>query len=373
MRHLLMIMTATCALSATISRAANDGNLEGQMFSLARQIQDTLDSDPRVMGQSLMMEKFDGEGEAAASNFGLQISKMLRDQLASALTENSKFILAGSYHYVTSADPATPNAKVLLVTAQIKNDRGKEMKTISVEINNTDNIFQVLGLTGAAPQDHRADFSKRNQAAQEAREKPSFDTIGTYVTAQRAPQWAMGILKKSTFNGPTSPVAPQNVNGFAFTSIGVGEYYEIELVNHDMSDAVANLTVDGLEVANTFSKDKDQTGQPIHWPGYLVKAGERVVIRGWLYSIDQRVKDNVFSFRVVDLGQGAASALKGRGSIGVITVQFREACEPNSQLSGRSFGETAKGEGLQEKLEAKEIQIGRNVLSTISIRYNRPE
>lgn len=372
MRHLLMIVAAMCGLSATVSRAA-DANLEGQMFSLAQQIQEALKSDPRVMGQSLMLGKFDGEGEAAASNFGLQITKLLRDQLASALSEKSNFTLAGSYHYVTSEDAATPNAKVLLVTAQIKNDRGKEMKAISVEINNTDSIYQILGLTGAAPQDPKASFTKRNEAAQEAQEKPTFGTKGTHVTAKGAPEWAMGILRKATFHGPTSPVAPQNVNGLAFTSIGVGEYYEIELANHDTSDAVANITVDGLEVANTFSMDKDQAGKPIHWPGYLVKAGQRVVIRGWLHTIDQRVKDNVFSFRVVDLGHGAASALKTRGSVGVITVQFREACELGAKLSGRSPGETAKGEGLQEKLEAKEMQIGEIVLSTVSIRYNRPE
>ena len=63
-----------------------------------------------------------------------------------------------------------------------------------------------------------------------------------------------------------------------------------------------------------------------------------MTVRGWLNTIDQSVKDNVYSFRVVELGQGAASALKARGGVGVITVQFREACAPDAKLSGRSVG-----------------------------------
>lgn len=371
---------AVWSWATTGASAATPQSLEGQVFALAQDIREVLMSDPRVMGQSLVLGKFDGEGEAAASNFGQQIARKLGDELANVLVEKSKFTLAGSYHYVTSEDPATPDAKVLLITVQIKDDRGREVKAISVEVNDTDNIYQVLGLTGAAPQVTKQQddsiFQIRNQAAQEALEKPTFDTVGTRVTAKGAPQWAVGVLKKSSFNGATSPVTPQNVKGLAFAPIGVGDHYEIELVNHDMSDAVANVTVDGLEVANTFSTDKGPDGKTIHWPGYLVEKGQTVVIRGWLHTIDQSVKDNVFSFRVVDLGQGAASALKGRGGVGVITVQFREACEPGGTLSGRTFtqpGETGKGEGLQEKLEAKPMQIGQNVLSTVSIRYNRPE
>ncbi len=381
MRAILTIaMLTVCSWTATVASAANTQNLGGQMFSLAKDIQGFMSADDRVKGQKLALGRFDGEGDAAASNFGLQIARQLGSELSAILTEKSKFTLVGSYHYVQSEDAATPNAKILLITVQIKNDRGREIKAISVEVNDTDNIYQVLGLTGAAPQVTKKQddsfFEIRNKAAEEAQQKPTFGTAGTRVTAQGAPQWAVGVLKKSSFDGATSPVPPQNVKGLAFAPIGVGDYYEIELVNHDSSAAVANVTVDGLEVANTFSTDKGPDGKPTHYPGYVIGAGQTFVIRGWLHKIDQTAKDNVFSFRVVDLGQGAASAMRGRGSVGVITVQFREACEPGETLSGRSFtppGETGKGEALQEKLEAKPMQIGENVLSTVSIRYNRPE
>lgn len=128
-----------------------------------------------------------------------------------------------------------------------------------------------------------------------------------------------------------------------------------------------------LDVANTFSVDQNAQGQPIVWPGFLVPKGGTGLLRGWLHTIHPtKDKSNVFSFLITEHGQGAASALKQRGGIGVITVQFREACPPDQKLSGRSFGETTQGEGLEEKFTLQPRVIGKNVLSTVSIRYHVP-
>ncbi len=373
MRHLLMILTAAaCCSVTTLSLAATATNLNGEIQTLAIGIRKALKEHPLIIGRRLALEEIRGSGEARHSNFGLSLETLLKQELADSLDATSRLTLAGTYHYVSSDDPGLAKAMVIRVTLQIQ-EVGKQIVAVTSDINDTDDIRKILGQTGTGPQNPKASFQERNAAAKADQEQPTFDLQGqTRVSAKGAPQWSMGILMKTTFNGSTSPVAPQNVNGLAFTPIGPGDYYEIELVNHDKSDAVASLTVDGLEVANIFSVDRQADGKPIHWPGYFVKAGERIVIRGWQHTINPQAKDNVFAFRVVELGQGAASALKGRGSVGVITVQFREACPPGEKLSGRSFGETAKGEGLQEKQAAKEVQIGANVLSTISIRYNRP-
>ena len=374
MRSVLILLAITiCGMSATNAVAATRTKFDGQMFSLSKQVEDSLASDPRLKGQTVTLGEFPGEGEAKGTNFGLRIEESLRTNLQKVLKAKASFTLAGSYLFVTSEDPATPNAKVLVVTVQIKDARGREVKAISVEINETYGIAQALGLTASIPQMPETTFEERNEQMQKAQEKPAFGTIGgTRVTAVGATKLGMGILKKSTFNGTTNPVAPQSIEGHAFVAIGSGDYYEIELVNLDDIDVVATLTVDGLDVANTFATDKDADGKPMNWPGYLLPAGTSMTVRGWLNTIDQSVKDNVYSFRVVELGQGAASALNARGGVGVVTVQFREACAPDGALRRSVGGETAKGEGLQEKLEAKAVQIGDNVLSTVSIRYNRP-
>ena len=337
-------------------------------------MEDTLASDPRLKGQSITLGEFTGKGEATGTNFGLRIELSIRESLSKILQVKAKFTLDGSYLFVSSEDPATPNARVHVVTARIGDERDREVKLISVEVNDTDGIVQALGLTASIPRTTKTTFEERNQEVQKIQEKPAFGTIGgTRVTAVNANKLGMGILKKSTFNDTTGTVTPKNVGGHAFVAIGPGDYYEIELVNLEDIDVVATVTVDGLDVANTFATDKDSDGKPMNWPGYLLPAGTSMTVRGWLNTIDQSVKDNVYSFRVVELGQGAASALKARGGVGVITVQFREACAPDAKLSARSVGgETAKGEGLQEQMEAKPVQIADNVLSTVSIRYNRP-
>lgn len=375
MRSVFMFLTVTlCGWSASELLAATRTTFEGQIFGLSQQVRESFTSDPRLQMQSVALGVFTGEGDATGTNFGLRIEKSLKENLGDLLKPKARFTLAGSYVFVESEDPATPDAKVLVVTAQIKDDRGREVKPITVEINDIDGITQVLGLTAAIPQTSSTTFEKRNEQLQKVQEKPSFETIGgTRVNAIGAPMFSMGILKKSTFDGPVTAVAPENVEGKAFVAIAPGDYYEIELVNVDKIDVIATLTVDGLDVANTFATDKGSDGIPIRWPGYLIPAGTKVVIRGWLNTINKNVKDNVFSFRVVELGQGAATALKARGGVGVITVQLREACAPGSKLSGRSVGETAKGEGLKENMEARPLQIGDNVLSTVSIRYNRPQ
>ena len=351
-------------------------SLPGMIHALAGDIRTKLNEDPRVMGQRLSLGEFAGEGpEAENSNFGLDLKRQFQDLLKDVLVKRSEYTLTGSYHFVSGEQPDNRKLQVIRIVVLIKRV-GKEVLSFDREVNNSDDITKVLGLTGATAQEHRRppNLQERNDSVKDMVAKPTFDVVDeTRVAGKGHPEWSVGILKKKTFNGAVAAVKPENDEGHAFVDIGIGEYYEIELVNRDKSDAVATINVDGLDVANTFSEDKDASGELIHWPGYLVPAGHRVVIRGWLHTVKPQAKDGVFAFLVAELGHGAASALKARGSVGVVTIQFREAGPPDRPLTKRSFGETAKGEGLEEKLTVKPMTIGDNVLSTVSIRYHRPQ
>lgn len=353
--------------------AATRTTLNGQVFGLANQIKRCLKENPLVEGQSLQLEEFQGPGGSVTTNFGHRIEQLLRAELSDSLSETSRLRLKGNYHFVESEEPMLKDIKILLITAKIVDDRDRELVSLAIEVNDTDNVMQVLGLTGAAPQDTAATFQQRNQSIQVAYTKPTFKIVGqNRVAAEAQPTFSVGLFTKASATGTATPVTPLNVSGLAYVPVNIGQYYEIAISNADSIDVVASITIDGLDVANTFSVDSDSKGNRIKWPGYLIPAGKDVVIRGWLHSINQQSRDNLFSFKVDELGKGAATALKARGSVGVVTVQFREACEPNSRLSKRSIGETARGESLQEKLTARPVQIGENVLSTVSLRYNRP-
>lgn len=362
-----------CLWSST-AQCATRTTLNGQIQSLANQVKKILKEDPRVQNQPLQLAHFTGKGVAASSNFGTRIEKLLREELGEVVKEDAKYALTGGYHFVDSDDPTQKGAKILLITARLENDRGREIVTIDAEVNDSDDIFQILGLTGSAPHNAKATFQERNASARKALSQPTFDIVDkTRVAAPGLPQWSVGILKRAELRSAPVAMAPENVHGLAFIPIEITEYYEIELVNNDKADTVATVSIDGLDAANSFSADKDRDGNLIHWPGYFIPAGGRFVIRGWLHTLDPDAKDNVFAFRVAELGHGAATALAAHGPIGVITVQFREAVPPGAKLSGRSFGETAKGEGLQEKMTPRTVVIGENVLSTVSVRYHRPE
>lgn len=370
----LALVVSANLFSNSMTCAATRMTLNGQVFGLANQIKRNLKENPLVQGQQLQMGVFEGGSQADASNFGLRIENLLRIELTEVLSESARLRLIGSYHFIDSSEPTLKGIKILLITARVTDDRDRELASWSVEVNDTDNVMQVLGLTGAAPLDANASFEQRNQTVQSAQAKPAFKLLeGDRIAAESQPAYSVGLLSKSTATGKTEPVTPQNVAGLAFVPIQIGQYYEITLANSDSSDVVATVTVDGLDVANTFSIDVDSSAKRIQWPGYLVPAGQKVVIRGWLHTLKEHSKENLFSFKIDQLGKGVASLMNTRGSVGVVTVQFREACSPQGRLSGRSFGETSRGEGLEEKLTAKPVQIGENVLSTVSLRYNRPQ
>ncbi len=362
------------SLSITAASAATRTTLNGQMFGLANQIKRALKENPLVEGQQLQLVAFEAAEDTGPSNFGQQIELLLRSELRDSLSTNSALRLSGSYHFVDSSEPNQQHIKILLITARILDQRDRELVSLAVEVNDTDNVMQVLGLTAAAPQDAAATFQQRNQSLQAAHRKPTFKTVsGHLVAAESQPQLAVGLQTKASATGQTKTVAPQDRSGLAFVPVGIGEYYEVILSNTDNIDVVATLTIDGLDVTNTFSIDKDPNGTKILRPGYFVPAGKKVVVRGWLHTTNPKSSENLFSFRVDEFGKSKDSALKPRGTIGIVTVQFREACALDSRLSGRSFGETVRGETLQAKLTVKKVQIGENVLSTVSLRYNRPE
>ncbi len=355
--------------------------LGGQLFALASEVKLAQKMDPRIQGQALTLGTFAPQGrKVRETNFGLRIENELKKLLVAELKDDAKLTLAGSYHFVESESADNPGAGVLVITAQIQDDRGRELTSFTREVNDTDDIRGALGVTGPGTTDPHVKFEERNKKLQQDVAKPQFEVVDTdRVAAAGYPQWSLRILKKSQYDSPTTAVIPQDVKGLAYAPIAISEYYELEIFNNDKSDAVAVVTIDGLDVANTFATDKGANGKSIVWPGYFVPHGVdgkpgRILIRGWLNTIQPtQNKDNVYSFLVKELGQGAASARKHRGAIGVITVQFFEACPPDQHLSGRSFGETAKGEGLEQKYSTKQVLIGDNALSTVSIRYNVPQ
>src|SRR4051812_24873827 len=81
-RMMLLALGVTIALWSSTGMAAVRTTLPGQIHSLAVDVKKSLAEDPRLLNQPLQLGKFDGEGEASATNFGLRIEQILRGELA---------------------------------------------------------------------------------------------------------------------------------------------------------------------------------------------------------------------------------------------------------------------------------------------------
>src|SRR5687767_12270705 len=134
----LICLAVLLANAPGISAAEVRMPLAGQLFALAHEVKIAAKMDPRIQGHPLALGTFTPQGrKVKESNFGLRIENELRKLLVEVLKEEGKLTLAGSYHFVESESADNPGAGVLVVTAQIQDDRGRELTSFSREVNDT--------------------------------------------------------------------------------------------------------------------------------------------------------------------------------------------------------------------------------------------
>jgi hypothetical protein len=375
----MRLLPAVCialALPLTLCNAATAAlrkPLTGQIEALAKDLRDVLTADPKLKGQTVTIGVFSGP-QLPRTNFGQKLRRLLQEKLKDLLREEGAGLtITGRYDYVESETDAPQEdhdtkLQVIRITASIEDKAAREQAKKFVEVNETDDIVEALGLT-VAPDLHGGQKA-RNDAAKKAQEKPTFVVRGrTQVAAAADSPFAVEILVKDKVAAPATLIAPQNQKGQAFADVKPEQFYEIRLHNDADFEAAATVTIDGLDALNTFNKDGRK------YSHYLIPARGAVTVRGWLQTVKPGVKDNVLSFLVTEYGHGAATALKSTGEIGVITVGFHAAWKegdplPPGESGTRSVGrETRPGPGLPENLEVVKRNIGLK-RATVSVRYS---
>ncbi|MCA9051991.1 MAG: hypothetical protein KDA89_24805 [Planctomycetaceae bacterium] len=342
----------------------------GQLTSITLELREIMKADPLLRNRKLRFGKVVNEN-LAESNFELRFEKELRTELADLLESSSDLTLSATYDYVTSDSGDNSGRKVIQISVSVRDSRRRELAKLIREVNNTGDIARILGQTLTPPD--TLNFAERNLAVEHSQDHPSFQTHpqrSTAIIAPGQPRYAVELRKCIGGEGTPKPIEPVSREGSAFVELGLGDTYQVVLLNFDEQfDAVAKLEIDGLDAANTFNTDG------VVYPGYFIpravgrNPGEHIV-SGWLHTV-RKTNDNVFQFVVNELGKGAVGAKNGRSSIGVINVQFFDASEPGEIMRGRKFGETGKGQGMQIDYKLKHVQVGSEPLSIISIRYNR--
>ena len=386
LRHLFMLLgllTAMGCLSCgplVQAVCANepepfDLTLAGQLKAIEMRLRDKMAKDPPLINQKLKFGKVVNEN-LPESSFEFRLESDLKQRLADLLSETSTLTLSASYDYLPAEEGQNAGHKVIQIVLTVKSAERRVLFKEVVEVNNTGDIARVLGQTLAPPDE--VSFKKRNEAVEKAEAQPQFETHPdrrTAVTTVGKKLYAVEVRKQVGGKGAPVVTAPANQNGRAFVDVGIGDTYEVVLLNFDTEyDAVAKLEIDGLDTANTFSKDQ------VDYPGYLIPRAKNGqpgihVVPGWLHTIQRgngdKPTDNVFQFVVNELGKGAASAKQVRSEIGAINVRFFDAAAPGQPMRQRSFGETGKGQGMQVNYQLQPMQIGSQPLSIITVRYTR--
>ncbi len=377
MRNAVATLLFLSVLSSICPAAQQDGpsdmNFPGQMVvaveQLREQLTKRLDADPETKGRKLRLGKFGGPN-LPDSNFELAFESKFESLMKDRLDDSSEFIVSGEYDFVPGQMPENDGLKVIRIIIKVVDAARNVLIRVVREINNTEDIAEITGATVAPPD--TPDVKKRNEAVRKGvnpKTRSFHVRNGTQVTAIANKDYAVEIRKKSGGTGPLVPVVPANSNGFAFVDLKVGDTFEIHLYTYETKcDTSCVVTIDGLDVANTFCTDgKKYDGYVIHRAKGSTPGTHR--IPGWLETTKRPTK-NVYSFVVNELGKGAATAKKVRTRRGVINVKFFEAVPEGQSLPSRRFGEVGKGKPMDVAYKVKRMVKRQTPISNVGIRYS---
>jgi hypothetical protein len=355
--------------------APTNQSLEGALAGVAADVRDLLKKDRRLQGRKINLDDV-SRTRIPRGNYDQIIQETLEKLLENEIDETSNLLLTIEYTYLVSDQNTNRGNRVIQIEAKLSEDGLPVIHNkILREVNNTADISSIVGNTVTPPDTQ--DYKQRLTAVETAFKDPTFNTVGnTQVQATGNKNYSVEIRKRVGGKGDAIPIVPINQSGLAFAPIEIADTYEIVLFNYDQgADAVAKVSIDGLDAINTFNADVDATGKKVAYPGYFIPrataSGPGVhVIPGWLHTV-KPANDNVFEFVVNKLGQGAASELKVRGKTGVITVRFFDSYRPDEKPRGRNFGETGKGQPRKQDYQLVESVIGTEPLSIVTVRYSR--
>lgn len=340
-------------------------DFEGQLIGVAKDLQEKIGFDRKLKDSRLRLGKV--TSGIPDSNAELEIERRLRDLFADTLEDDASMILAGEYNFVEGQERDNRGLSVVELILKVVNRRGVVMQSARREVNHSDDIAMLSGVTAVVPDVETLD--ERNIAVTQAFDEPGFGLRnGTEIHAVGESRYTVEICRLENDGGGCRPLRPESSAGMAFVPLSVRDNFAIRMRNYDPDRSIlGEIKIDGLSVVNAFSEDRP-------YPGYLIApapgedqpAEHRV--DGWLRTVADAV-DNVFRFEVKTFGRGAASELKSRTGTGVITVQFYAAAEAGERLRGRNFGEVGRGEPVSVDYRTQKVVRSEIAESTVTIRY----
>ncbi len=289
---------------------------------------------------------------SAGSGIRKMVVDKLKDRQVEIVRRGQHPVISGQYSY-SGDSPA-----VLDLSLSIKDSNGDAVASFPERIDfalDEETIVNTVGPTAVlSPQDGG---KEREAKINQAFKNPSVEIRDGKARAIGG-KYGVGVLLKA---GPCEIVDDQ---GVAFVKIEHGARYVLQLTNDSELDAVANVTIDGLDVF-AFSEER---GSPA---GFLVPAGGNMIVNGWFVT-----RSRANTFVVGSFAESAAATELGEAADeGVIVVRFRMAWpkgqtpppdEVPDDLPLRSG--TAIGDPVEQQLKPVPRDVGK-IREIISLRY----
>ena len=334
--------------------------MSGQLANAVDELKLKMAADSKLKGRKLKPGKFTSKN-LPDSNFELEFESQLRKLLADSLDDKSDFLITGEYNSVPGESVENQGLRVVQLILQVVGPNLQPLQTVIKEVNDSADVARILGVTTTIPDSPK--IEERLQKLEQARLNPTFSVRETtQVFAPGMSDYTVEIVCYPGGTGAGKPLIPNDLNGQAFVDLQVGDTFSIVIRNFGKIDVVATVSIDGLDVANEFSEDK------AHYPGYLLTNKAEHVVAGWLRTVKSSEK-NVFQFVVNQVGKGAATERKTRGTRGVITVNFL-SCSTDANLARRAFGEVGKGQLMDVGYKVQNLFVNDAPIATVSIRFN---
>lgn len=280
----------------------------------------------------------------------------------------------------------TANTQVML-KAQVKQSDNREVSSFySDAIDTTADLVRLLNLTVS----RRVEGDNKTAESEEAREEIKLaksqklkDAIkkssvfvakdGCTVSTDESSPYQIQIRTKDSageFKVPQSVsiITDPSGNKFAFVDLPLGTTFAIRVINAQKDhDVGARILLDGI---SSFElSEVDEYKQHGCW---YVDKGKAGLVKGWM--VNEKVSKN---FVTSSLADGLITTLKQSdlSSVGVINVSFFPAWTGNEAVPAIELAEKGISVGPQfqdEKDVVDDVHFGKTLLSSISIRYERP-
>jgi hypothetical protein len=322
-----------------------------------------------VMGKVLNHEEFQGVEKVIVGGFqcakpqqDLHADSAIKHNIVESLKRRNVTIekrgpfpaISGQYDY------ATTEGLEIDIDLYLSGRGGDQLATFPVRVDFGKDNHQVLNISApsSVKLSTKATGYERGEEVTTALEKPQ---VTVHKASASAPGGQFEVLVLCETGGKFTPAEVHDDGGFAYVQMKMGQAYRILVKNNSSHEAVALVTVDGLDVF-TFADKKS--------PGYLVPAGGKHEIKGWFVS-----NKSANSFVVGKFAETPAAELLGEAAdTGVICVQFAAAWTPGNRpadeggtLSGSAAG-TKRGPPVDQNVSRVPREIGK-VREVVSIRY----